>query len=125
MKFSEKQVSFVVSIFKFFNLFIIVLAILVIPLSILINRFSMSIVLALIPALAFYIGLKYRQPWIIPVMILIGSFGTINFFFSNADTTLGALKKYIGLVMSLFQLYFFSRKEVRKYFRSRGIYLFS
>ncbi len=125
MKFSEKQIISIVAIFKYLNLSMIILAILLTFLSLVINKFSLSILFALVPAAAFYSGFKYRQPWIIPVMILLGSFGTISYLFLGANGTLQVIVKNLALFVSLFQLYFFSRKEVRKYFRSRGIYLFS
>ena len=72
----------------------------------------------------FYFGLKNKRYWIIPVAMLSNTYGLLSILFSSPKNLLYLIVKIFTLSLTVFELYFFSRKEVRKYFKSKGLFLF-
>jgi hypothetical protein len=111
MHFNQKQIQRIVVIMK--SLYFIVFATAAIGLFFffvfdfdrLMEEISVtiSIIFSGLVALVVFIGLHRKKSWIIPTVI----------------------GKWIGLALSLFELYFFTRKKVKEYFGSKGIFVFS
>ena len=65
-------------------------------------------------------GMRKKAAWILPASILLSA-GNIVTVVLTASFDIASL---IGLCLSLFQLYFFSQRNVRKYFGVKGTFLF-
>ena len=80
--------------------------------------------------LILYLGLRYRQKWVVPFALLISAFGVFRmllFILSPIESLQFILAKIFGVLLIMFfgyQLLFFSKGEVRKYFQSEGTVLF-
>lgn len=80
--------------------------------------------------LALYIGLPKRKKWIIPLILFFSSLGflaTLIDILHPAESLSRIAEKVIGLLVFLFfgyQIHFFSKAEVKKFFRTKGSILF-
>lgn len=79
-----------------------------------------------------YYGLKRKRKWVIPIVLVLPAFGLINYLIATHTPpskfpSLNIISVVEDFAMGLFcayQIYFFSRKEVRKVFGVRGQILF-
>ena len=80
--------------------------------------------------LTLYLGLRFRKKWVVPFALLISAFGvftTLLFILSPAESSQLILAKIFGVLFLLFygyQLRFFTKPEVRKFFQSEGLVVF-
>ena len=130
MHFNQKQIRVIVTVAKSVYLFVFVLAMAILLLSFMIDveRFLaafLSFGLTALIAGSVFFGLHKRKTWVIPTIVLLSIFGLIGGFLSFPDTLLTLAGKWIGIIWAIFMLYFFTRKEVREYFGSKGIFVFS
>jgi len=123
---SEKQVKSVVTFLSWFYLLSgIVLALLLIANFLLSNNFLTASFIGLLVPFSLFIGLKYRKPWLVPLIILVSSITLLSLVFTLVHNATFIVAKLVGMVLSLFELYFFTKKEVRNYFGTKGIFFFS
>jgi len=144
MMFSETAIEKILKIYRGFYLFTIGLGVLGVLLLFFLwyidyyrEPLSSRLFIFLLPILiswGLYWGIKNRKSWIVPVMILWASLGIINFFILggpqsgvfNYQLTNGIyiLIKFLLGLWGIFTIYFFTRKEVRFYFKSKEVFLF-
>jgi len=130
MRFNQKQIGLILTAVKSLYLFIFVLAVAILLLSFMVDveRFMAGFLsfglTALISGSVFF-GLHKRKAWVIPTIVLLSVFGLIGGFFSFPETVVVLAGKWFGIIWAIFMLYFFTRKEVREYFGSKGIFVFS
>ena len=80
--------------------------------------------------LILFLGLKYRKKWVVPFVLLVSAFGVFRmllFILSPVESWQFILAKIFGLLGILFygyQLRFFTKPEVRKFFQSEGLVIF-
>lgn len=136
MKFSEKNIKFIISLLKGFYLtFTIILAILLIAaifLTLILNK-NLSgsplitlaeVLIAVMLGSAIYLGLKNKKPWVISIIVFSASISLLPQLLYNTTSITNLIFKVFGLVLSIFEIYFFTRKEVRQYFGTKRIFLF-
>jgi len=135
MKFSEKNIRIVVNVLKWFYLvFIILTSITTIAFILLLlngppknvsHYYSLITgILLLLTCIALYFGLKKRCQWIVPVMVILTSLNIVILIFSSPKDLPHVIATIIGMCIAGFEFYFFTTKEVRKYFKTKGFYLF-
>jgi len=94
-----------------------------------INKGSLDILMLFIN-LTLYLGFRFKQKWVVPFVLLISAFGIFRmllFILSPVESWQFILAKIFCLLFILFygyQLRFFTKAEVRKYFQSEGMVLF-
>lgn len=125
MDFSEPKIKFIVSVLMKISLICTIIFIVLFSIGLLLGKLLLSMLIIAIISYAYYNGFKNKKPWIIPTMLFFGATGVVAYFFTNPTNQTEFIVKYIQLAISLSQLFFFSRKNVRKFFNSRGMYLFS
>ena len=80
--------------------------------------------------LALYFGLMRRKKWIIPLILLAAAFGLFReliYILHPAESLSKIAGKAISVLLLLFysyQMHFFSKTEVKKFFQSKGSFLF-
>lgn len=135
MKFSEKNIKIVVNVLRWFYLVFIILTSLTTLAFILLllngppknesHYYSfITGILLLLTCTAIYFGLKNRRQWIVPVMVILSSLNIVLLIFSFPKDLLHVIATIIGMCIAGSELYFFTKKEVRKYFNTKGFYLF-
>jgi len=143
MTFSENQIKKISKIFRGIFVFIIVLGIiglvLAIPLSIFLktNRYGASLLtlfICIAIAYCFNWGLKHRKAWIPPTLTVLWSLTLIFSILSALATQLtfnyqityyaAVVIRFLLWLVQLFGIYFFAKKEVRKFFNSKGTIVF-
>ena len=87
----------------------------------------------IIPILIFliiYIGLKLRKKWFVPFVLLVSILILINsslYIFQPIENMHGLFLKACAIMFFIFfayQMYFFSRKEVKAYFGVKETFFF-
>ena len=87
-------------------------------------------ILRFVIQLTLYLGLKYRKKWVVPFVLLMSVSSIIIALLgilSPAESWQFILAKIFGVLFLLFygyQLRFFTKAEVRKFFQSEGTVLF-
>lgn len=87
-------------------------------------------IMSILLFLVVYIGLRLRREWLISLILLFSAWWLISTFltsFQPAVDVPGLLSKIGGILLVLFyayQLYFFSRREVKSYFGVKEVILF-
>jgi len=133
LSFSEKNIHRIVSILKWYYFVLVCLEGFIIfgrlltgyPLQQLVNHSLFS----LIP-LAIFLGLNKRKSWVIIIIVVYSALSFLMAFFlpvpspSRLDPFEFELITVIGLLINAFNLYFFTRKEVRKYFKATDIIIY-
>jgi|SRR3990172_10851210 len=77
-----------------------------------------------------YIGLRFRKTWVIPLVLISSAWLVVSTFLYTFQLTvdiLGLLSKFLGIILVLFysyQLHFFSKREVRAFFGTKGTIFF-
>lgn len=80
--------------------------------------------------LVIYIGLEGKKSWIIPFVLIVSAFGLFREFLSMlhpSETSKEIIGKIVHLFMFAFfwyQLQFFSKSTVKKFFGSKGLVFF-
>lgn len=86
--------------------------------------------LSLIMNSLIYFGLRFRNQWVIPLILISASYLLIMSmlsFIQPADNALMLASKIIIATVVLFcayQIYFFQKREVKSYFRTKGVAIF-
>lgn len=125
MNFSDKNIRKVVSVLKGFYLFIMVILIILTSFLYLYGgRFRMEALIGIVFTGVVYIGLKNKQPWVISVIVYSASLGLISQLINSPNNTIKLAAKILGSALTIFEIYFFTRKEVKKYFGVKSIFLF-
>ena len=124
MTFSLGTIKWLVGFLTILNFIAVLLGVFVFILSIVANSQNYQIIFQTVFSAALIFGFQKKKPWIVPIMILVSSFGILgNFLYSPANSFwLGV--KILGFIFGIFWLYFFTRKEVRAYFNAKGVWLF-
>ena len=126
MTFSDKRINLICSILKWFYLvgaIFSITAFVIIYLTI--HQVMVEGIIGFLVPMGIFLGLRKRNPLIVPVIVLFGMFGLILNLLSSPKNILEVIAKVFGMFLSLFLIYFFTRKEVRKYFNVKGIPFFS
>lgn len=126
MRFSEKQIRVIVGFLKWFYI-ITAIVILVGAISgyFLNHNLEFGFIFAILISGIFYIGLRNKKSWIIPLMLFLNAIGVVSFFFIRTESVIEIIAKFFGVAINVFLIYFFSRKEVKEYFNSKGFFLFT
>jgi hypothetical protein len=127
MSFSEKSIRTTIFALKWFHLLVACVTALIILILLLVRHVPFSLGTALLIFLqssAIFFGLHKRRPWVIILIVASSIIGTTNSFFYNPNTSIQVVAKLVGIWLNIFHLYFFSRKEVRKYFDMKGVIIF-
>jgi hypothetical protein len=109
---------------KIYLLIVIILALLVIADYFLNGLLQAAGILGTLLFFSYYIGLKNKQPWVIPVIVLTASLGLIGELLTDTTNVAALVVKLFVVAFSCFEIYFFTRKEVQNYFGVKGIFLF-
>lgn len=131
MKFSDKNIKLIVSILKFLYSVLLVIIILLLSISFIlgiVDRININLfneVVYLLINTAYVVGLNYRKPWLIPIILFFSTFGIIGTIVFKPLDSIELVVKILSFALGAFQIYFFTRKEVRKYFGVKGLFLFS
>ncbi len=94
------------------------------------HKDSLGVIITLIVYLMIYFGLRLRKKWVIPFVLISSAFGvlrTLLAILQPAEDIEAIIHKFMAVIMFLFyayQLKFFSKREVRAFFRSEGIIFF-
>ncbi len=76
--------------------------------------------------ISIYFGLKFKKNWVINIILIYSSFAVINLFlfsFQLSDQVSIIFYKLVGFIFLFFhvyQIYFFSSREVKILFKERG-----
>lgn len=126
MTFSEKSIKTIVNFLRWFYLLIAIAEIFLLIGNYFLNgKFSIELVIGILVATTFFIGLRSRKPWVIPLLLIFSSITLFSQIFTSVGNGTFLITKLIGIFLSLFLIYFSSKKEVRAYFGTKGIFLFS
>ncbi len=77
-----------------------------------------------------YLGLRLRQPWVVHLVLIFSPLGVVMnllFAFEHSVNLTALLCKTLGFfygVLCAYQIIFFSKKEVKVFFKDRGVTLF-
>jgi len=80
--------------------------------------------------LCVYLGIRRRKGWLIPLVLLFSIYqlyGYFKFIFLSAESAEMVLGKFLAMGMIWFyvyQVYFFTRREVKSFFGVKGKILF-
>lgn len=127
MRFSLNKIKTVVNVVKWFYLVGAVIEIFLIAIVFLIgNGLRIDAIIGTIVSIILYFGLKNKKSWVVPTILILSSLSFVGqlIYIPAVNITFLVLKIIVSLI-SIFLIYFFSRKEVREYFNSKGLYLFS
>lgn len=116
MIFSERNIEVVVKIFKWF--YLLLGSIGLIPLVyFIINNTQRFLYLFIIEAICFsiFFGLHKSKNWAPITIIIFSTLNIIQYIFSHPTDKTASIAGSIGF-FNAFLVFFFSRKEVRKYF---------
>lgn len=69
---------------------------------------------------SIFIGIQKRKSWVVPLVFYVNSVSLVSVTFINIPLFI----KLIYLIFLIFGIYFFSRKDVKDYFKSEGYILF-
>ena len=123
MIFSEGQIRGFINLYKILSVLaaVFVLPLLLLPLLFQVRylQFFVLILIFTTPC-SIYFGLKRKATWVIPVIILIailGIFGNVQLLFNRPDGIVQVIFHLLLTYLGIFTIYFFSRKEVKLYFK--------
>ncbi|MFC1751656.1 hypothetical protein ACFLY5_00735 [Patescibacteria group bacterium] len=126
----EKTIKKIVNILKIFYLAVAIFAgvttVLAIFLGHLVPIYYLIIVFGLF-WFAVFLGLHKRQQWVVPVVIIFAVISLINATFSfggRLSTLPMVIARFVGFGFSIFEIWFFTRKEVREYFKVKSKFFF-
>jgi hypothetical protein len=71
-----------------------------------------------------YCGLRFRRPWVVPLIVATSAYAVLPCLPETPDTLATTSILRAASVMSLFQLWFFTRPDARRYFNADGTTLF-
>lgn len=126
MVFSENKIRSIISFLRWFYLLVAIIGFLSIAGYYVLNKKILAVdAIYLFVNIIFFIGLRYRKPWVVPLILLFSSIGLINHFLTFPTTVLLIIVKVLAMALDVFLIYFCTKKEVRVYFGTKGIFLFS
>lgn len=134
MSLSEERIRKIVAVFRIMFLsFGIVAALLLFAMLLFFSFLRDSQFLDPLPQLivmtvtsfAIYMGLKRVRPWVVPVIVFLSSTAIIFGILSQTTGLSTVIARGVGFVLHVSTIYFFTRKEVKGYFKSRGTTIFS
>lgn len=123
MRFSEKSIRIVVAILKPYYLVLPVLAGLGFVLT-LNTSFLLTYALPSLIGVAVFIGLQKRKSWVVFLVLILSAFAVVSLFLYQPENIYQVLAKFGGLLINVLQIFFFTRKEVRSYFKTKDTTLF-
>lgn len=123
--FSPKRIRVIISILKYFYLMITILTIISILFDLTIGKFKINNLTTVLLGSVIYLGLKNKYRWIIPVITIISALVIIANLSFRPNNFPDIVVKLFVFGLNIFNLYFFTRKEVKKYFKSKGFFLYS
>jgi hypothetical protein len=132
MRFSNNNIRGVVSVFAWLFLGIGILDILALVINFFITK-DLQIDRLFWPLIniAIGLGLKKRKPSMPTLLVMWGGIGVFVYGFGLYSSLLNLEENLDYMIynsfafgLSVFAIYFFSRKEVRKYFNAKGVTLF-
>jgi len=91
---------------------------------------SLQEIINLLLYTVLYIGLRLKTKWLIPLILISSVWWLLSTFlrgFQPAVDIIGLLAKTVGIMFVLFcayQMYFFSRREVKSYFGTKETIFF-
>ena len=119
IKFSANTIKKVVLIWQIIYLLIAFLYLLIILISPFTGRsFSLYYGISFIVCSAVYYGLMNRKMWAIQTIILLSIYSIITTIRVQPGNFLYLVLKIATLAFNAFEIYFFTKKEVRNYFTS-------
>jgi hypothetical protein len=131
LSFSEKNIHRIISILKWYYFFWVCLGGLILLIASLIGYKSPRLIDALtilLSSSAILFGLYKRKSWVVVLITVKSALSIVIAFFQTPLTsqaplgpTVGIVAQTIGLGISAFEIYFFTRKEVRKYFKATDV----
>lgn len=124
-QFSENTIKKIASVLKYIYLFGFVIGAL--GMIVFIPQKLVSPILIIFPVISVvqYYGLHKRKSWIVPTIVILTSIGLVRArFFSFPQTTDVVIARFLGVGFAAFEIYFFTRKEVRKCFNAKGIFIY-
>ena len=125
MVFPEKHIRIIVSLLQKFYLILTLGILLTTPVIFIVKGvFSATDFISIFIGATIYLGLKMRKFWIVPVKVILSSLGLISVLFYQPKNVLLLVIKLFIIALTSFEIYFFTRKEVRKYFKAKGLFLF-
>jgi hypothetical protein len=97
---------------------------------------NLRVIIILLIDITIYYGLRYRKEWVIALILFVSTFSLIFLFLrivlgqvATEYTTVFSLTIAYIIIIALslfyfFQIYFFSKKDVRIFWRTKGHILF-
>jgi hypothetical protein len=91
---------------------------------------SVELIFPLLVCITAYYGLKYKTKWAIPLLLITAVFMILSTFINilrPANDLFAFINKIVDLVFVMFygyQIFFFSKKEVKQYFGVKGTVIF-
>lgn len=133
MVFSQKLISTLIFILKLIYLLppflliasLVLLILLRFPLSLLSEQIQLSDFLGVLIVLSFSYGLHRRKSWVVPLIVYLNGLCILGLFLTQPNNLLETVAKFLGLIFLAFGIFFFTRKEVKKYFNVKSLMLFS
>ena len=123
MTFSTRTISIIVNVFKYFHLLFIILTglLFIVVINFSTNATSISAyMLPLITSTLIFRGLSRRKFWVIPLMVGLGIFAIVRLSFYQPPELYLSIVRVAGFGLSAFQIFFFTKKEVREYFKRKA-----
>jgi hypothetical protein len=128
MVLSQRRIHAVVTALKWYYFMLAFSMAFALLASILIGNlklYLLNILLTLLVSAVIFLGLQTRKPWIVPLIIILSAMSIARFFLLHSPLTgVLTIARVIGLWISVFELFFFTRKNVKSYFKVRKIPIF-
>ena len=118
--FPQKNIKVIVAVVKWFYFLGALFSIVALGWFIQINAHDYLIIplVALMISTSMFIGLHYKKSWVPISMVILSTLNLIQHLVHLSQDITGILLGSIGFLISLFLLFFFTRKEVKEYFNS-------
>jgi hypothetical protein len=77
-----------------------------------------------------YMGLRHRKKWVLIIILIFSAFALLTSFLSsvtpakNVASLSGKVIDIVFVLFSAYQIYFFSKKEVKKVFNTKGTIIY-
>ena len=125
MNLEKKRIKVVVNIIAWFYLLVPLLLPVFIVLSLWLHRsIPFQIYLSGIIGVVIYLGLKGIKAWVVSVIVYLSGFSLLSQLLYRPENLMILIAKLFGISFLVFQLYFFTRQKVKKYFKVKSLFLF-
>jgi hypothetical protein len=71
-----------------------------------------------------YLGLRFRKPWVVPLILFSSAYTLIPCAAHRPETLLAVIISRAGMVLALYQLWFFTRPDTGRFFGTDGTTVF-